>query len=184
MKRDGQSPDGGNLPGPEHARPVQGQGDIAQVDIKNHVLPVKTGGRRLLIEVQHRVHPALEGGEDVAGAPAHPQQQQGLQRPVPGHDEPQVRILSPHHSPDEVLRQGQHGGDLPPLQGGQGRLLVHGDNFAILGDILHAPHELFQLLGDAVPLRGGNGQGDSLKVHPPGQQNLRRPARPKGEQEA
>ncbi len=182
VQRDRKSPRGQQLPGLKQLRPVQGQIDIFQIDIQHHLVPGQAGGRGLLIQVQHGVYPALKGGQNVAGALPHPQQQQGFQRTVPGHNEAQIRVVPPHDPADKVLRQDQHGGDLPPLQGGD-RLLfvVHGPDFAVLGDVLHVPHVALQQPGNRIPLRGGDGQGHPGKVHPPGQQSAGRPARPKGE---
>lgn len=71
----------------------------------------------------------------------------------------------------------------PPPEGVQGLLLPHGQDAAVLGDVLHISHVLFQLPGDAVPLRGGDGQGNALEVHPLGQQMAGCLSRPQREQE-
>ena len=181
---DGQYPGGRDGPALKELPPVQGQADIAQIDVHHHLVPAQSRRRGLCVEVQHGVDPALKGGQDVAGALPHPQQQQGLQGPFPVHNEPQVRVAAVHHALDKVLWQGQHGGHLSGPKGLQGVRLRHPPKLAVLGDVLHLPHISLQQSRGLVPLGGGDGQGHPGEVHPLGEKLTRRPARPQGQKGA
>ena len=164
----------------EKLLPVQSPLNVLQVDLHHRLVPRQSRRRRLVILLQHRVNPRLGRGQQVRRALAHPQRQQGFQRPAAVHDDPQVRILPGLDSPDEILRQVQHRCHLPGLQRLQGLRPVHGLEPAVLADVRHAADGPLQLPGQFIPLGCGHRQSDTGKGHPLGQRRLCRPPRQQG----